>query len=138
MTWVYLYLLPKFSHWVKGKLNPIEIKQHNQVVDLDISKAKKQLELNKIKLKANPDNDFLKDSVQIDINVEQEKLLHLKQKNILLSSHAEKAKSFADEHKLVTDKKRQEEEQSSWKFKQASAENSRLWPLFAFLPHIYF
>ncbi|CAM2929145.1 hypothetical protein [Moritella viscosa] len=123
MTWVYLYLLPKFSHWVKGKLNPIEIKQHNQVVDLDISKAKKQLELNKIKLKANPDNDFLKDSVQIDINVEQEKLLHLKQKNILLSSHAEKAKSFADEHKLVTDKKRQEEEQSSWKFKQASAEN---------------
>ncbi|WP_397471945.1 hypothetical protein [Rheinheimera sp.] len=67
LTLFYLFFLPPVSLWVNQKQKKAIIAQHSHAVDVDILHAKKQLELNKEKLRSNPNKGFLEKDVELDI-----------------------------------------------------------------------
>ncbi len=71
LTILYIFFLPKFAYWVAKQLKPTEINRHDHSVELDINKAIKQKELNKARLRANPENEFLAQEVKIDLEIEK-------------------------------------------------------------------
>lgn len=106
----YLFLLPHIALWVERKLKPTAIDRHDHTVEIDINKAIKQKELNKARLRANPDNDFLTQEVKIDIEREQSEVdLKHAEAEIARSKQIEaKAKATAAEIEL---EKRQYQEE---------------------------
>lgn len=64
---VYLFILPTVSLWVNQKQKKPIIAQHSHAVDVEIAQAKKQWELNKEKLRSNPNKGFLEKDVELDI-----------------------------------------------------------------------
>ena len=71
LTILYIFILPKCAHKIDKLLKPNQINRHDHTVDLDLNKAIKQKELNKARLRANPDNEFLAKEVKIDIEREK-------------------------------------------------------------------
>jgi hypothetical protein len=71
LTSFYIFILPNAAHAIEKKLKPTQINRHDHTVDLDLNKAIKQKELNKARLRANPDNEFLAQEVKIDIEREK-------------------------------------------------------------------
>lgn len=67
LTVMYLFLLPSVSLWVNQKQKKSIIAQHSHAVDVEIDQARKQWELNKEKLRSNPDRGFLEKDVELDI-----------------------------------------------------------------------
>ncbi|MFQ3171842.1 MAG: hypothetical protein ACI9DG_001880 [Oleispira sp.] len=63
----YVFLMPRISIWMSGKLQPLEIGKHTAAVDLEIAQAVKQQELNKQKLLSDPTKTFLPKLVEQDI-----------------------------------------------------------------------
>lgn len=64
---VYLFILPTVSLWVNQKQKKPIIAQYSHAVDVEIAQAKKQWELNKEKLRSNPNKGFLEKDVELDI-----------------------------------------------------------------------
>lgn len=71
LTTFYIFILPHLAHAIDKKLKPTQINRHDHTVDLDLNKAVKQKELNKARLRANPDNEFLAQEVKIDLEREK-------------------------------------------------------------------
>jgi len=71
LTVFYIFILPHLAHIIEKQLKPTQINRHDHTVDLDLNKAIKQKELNKARLRANPDNDFLAQEVKIDLEREK-------------------------------------------------------------------
>ena len=71
---IYLFLLPKVSLWVNEKQKDAIIAQHTHAVDLDIAQARKQWELNKEKLRSNPNKEFLAKDVELDLEAEKQRI----------------------------------------------------------------
>jgi len=71
LTFFYIFILPLVAHVVEKILKPTQIERHDHSIDLDLNKAIKQKELNKARLRANPENDFLAQEVKIDIEIEK-------------------------------------------------------------------
>ncbi|HBY88702.1 MAG TPA: hypothetical protein DEO86_22865 [Colwellia sp.] len=71
ITAFYIFVLPSVAHAIEKKLKPTQINRHDHTVDLDLNKAIKQKELNKARLRTNPDNEFLAQEVKIDIEREK-------------------------------------------------------------------
>lgn len=71
LTIIYIFFLPALAHKIEVKLRPIHISRHDHTVDLDLNKAIKQKELNKARLRANPNNEFLAKELEIDIDKEK-------------------------------------------------------------------
>jgi len=93
----YLFLFPWLSmlinflqHWANEQL-------HKQAVDRELIKIDQQKNLNKEKLKANPNKQFLEQLVQQDINKRNEILGHVKQRSSRLEAKTTEAKAKAKE-----------------------------------------
>ena len=69
----YLFILPSISLWVNRRQKKAIIAQHTHAVELDIEQAQKQRELNKEKLRSNPNKGFLEKDVELDIQRERER-----------------------------------------------------------------
>ena len=90
LTIFYIFILPHLAHAIDKQLKPTQINRHDHTVELDLNKAIKQKELNKARLRANPDNEFLAQEVKIDIEREKSEA-ELKQ------AEAETAKNIQQE-----------------------------------------
>ncbi|SUI70467.1 Uncharacterised protein [Serratia quinivorans] len=77
-------------------------KLHKQAVDRELIKINQQKNLNKEKLKANPNKQFLEQLVQQDIDKRNEILEHLRQRSSRLDSKALEAKEKAKEQEAKT------------------------------------
>lgn len=93
----YLFLFPWFSmlinflqHWGNEKL-------HEQAVGRELIKINQQKQLNKEKLKANPNKQFLEQFVQQEIDKQKEILEHIKQRTSRLDAKNIEAKEKAKE-----------------------------------------
>jgi len=135
ITLCYLFLLP----WVSMLINTIQYsaneKLHKQAVARDLAEVKQQKDLNKEKLKANPDKHFLEQLVQNDIDKRIEILEHIKMRSSRLSAKRSEAKEKAKEQEAKTkeandkaslmelelEKKRKQSELEKLKFDNDSA-----------------
>jgi len=112
ITASYLFLMPWASLWVKKKQEKSIISQHTHAVDLDIEQAKKQWELNKEKLRSNPEKGFLAKDVELDIQREKERLERRNKITNYIDKKVEAATSLAEQNKLgLEDKKRSDEKE---------------------------
>jgi len=71
LTILYIFFLPKLAYWVDRKLKPTEIDRHVHSVDIEIDKTLRQKDLNKAKLRGNPQYEFLSEEVKIDLETEK-------------------------------------------------------------------
>jgi hypothetical protein len=92
LTIFYIFILPNIAHVIEKKLKPNQINRHDHTVDLDLNKVIKQKDLNKARLRANPENEFLAQEVKIDIEREKSEA-EIKQ------AEAETAKNIQQETK---------------------------------------
>jgi hypothetical protein len=96
-TLSYLFIFPWLSLFVKYLQAAVNDKLHEQAVNIDLNKVTQQEKLNKAKLKANPDKQFLEQAVQLDINREEEVSKQRKERTIRFTEKAVEAKAKANE-----------------------------------------
>ena len=127
ITLFYLFALPWLSYFVKSKLKTVTELQHDQTINTELKKQKAQLELNKAKLKANPEKDFLIDALKIDLQEQQAKAESEKAEAEIKKAQAEKDKTEAAEKKAIReqnqielDRKKIQAEREKQKFDEQS------------------
>ncbi|HGS5723674.1 cell envelope integrity protein TolA [Vibrio diabolicus] len=98
----YLFAFPWISLLIKSIQKKVNEKLHQQAVDVDLSKVNQQEELNKAKLRANPDKQFLEQLVQQDIDKKAEIFEHIKQRTIRLEAKSKEALSKEKEQAAKT------------------------------------
>jgi hypothetical protein len=96
-TLSYLFIFPWLSLLVKALQKVVNDKLHKQAVDIDLIKVIQQEKLNKSKLKANPDKQFLEQIIQLDINREVEVSKQRKERTIRFTEKAIEAKAKSNE-----------------------------------------
>ncbi|HIH8976157.1 TPA: hypothetical protein ACYUTM_001228 [Serratia marcescens] len=128
ITFIYLFIFPWgsllvnfFQHWANEKL-------HAQAVDVELMKISKQQNLNKEKLKANPNKQFLEQLVQQDIVKRNEIVEHIRLRTSRLEAKALEAK---EKHKEQEAKSKEAEINSHLSIldlekKNNQAENDRI------------
>jgi hypothetical protein len=102
-TITYLFIFPWLSLAVKTLQTAVNNKLHQQAVDIDLIKVNQQENLNKEKLKINPDKKFLEQIIQLEINRKEEVSRQRKERTIRFTEKAEEAKANADEAKAKAD-----------------------------------
>lgn len=131
----YLFLLPWVSLWVKEKQNNAVISQHTQTVELDLQQAKKQRELNKEKLRSNPEKEFLAKDVELDLLHEKnrverrnkikeyidKKLKAADALAIKLDAEAKSTEAIAEKEKLELESNKQKATKEKQRFDANSA-----------------
>lgn len=129
LTIGYLFILPWASLWVKEKQKKTAVLQHSHAVDLDIEHTKKQWELNKERLRANPEKDFLAQDVTLDIQKEKDRVErrnkirdYIDKKVKAATAIADKAKADAEAEQISLEKKRLDLEETK---RKASKEKQR-------------
>lgn len=98
----YLFIFPWLSmltnflqHWANEQL-------HKQAIDRELVKINQQKKLNKEKLKANPNKQFLEQLIQQDIDKQNEILEHIKQRSSRLEAKTIEAKEKVKEQEAKT------------------------------------
>lgn len=117
LTFIYLFVLPVISLWVKKKQDKTILSQHSHAIELDIKRAEEQKNLNKAALRANPEKEFLAEEVKLDLQREKERLERRSKIKGYIEKKAEAAKAEAElkstqaekEHLDFVGKKRKEE-----------------------------
>lgn len=89
----YLFAFPWLSLTVKMIQKKVNDKLHKQAVEIEKDKLSQQESLNKARLKADPDKQFLEQLVQQDIDKRNEILDHIKQRTVRLEAKANEALS---------------------------------------------
>ncbi|WP_312229236.1 hypothetical protein [Pseudescherichia sp.] len=129
ITLFYLLAFP----WVSVAINFMQRwaseKLHGQAVSIELAKINQQKELNKEKLRANPNKQFLEQLVQQDINKRNEIQEHLRQRGIRLAAKSDEANNKAKEQAARTQDAENTEKLSALdldkKIKQAELEKIR-------------
>lgn len=132
----YLFILPGLSLWVKNKQKNAFISQHSFTVDLDIEQAKKQWQLNKERLRSNPEKEFLTKDVELDIQQEKDRIErrnrikhYIDKKADSAQALAKKIKSEAEIKQAIAQKQQfelEEKQRKGDREKQRFEEQSRL------------
>lgn len=104
----YLFLFPWVSLLLKSLQKVVNDKLHKQAVGFELDRVVQQEELNKVKLRSNPEKDFLAQSVQLDIDSRKAQVELLKQQSIL-----EKEKAEAEAANVAAAKSKAETEASN-------------------------
>jgi hypothetical protein len=94
-TLFFIFIFPWFSLLFKSIQKAVNDLLHRQAIDVELEKLKQQEDLNKLKLRSNPDKQFLAQMVQFDIDSKAEKLELLKVERLLLKEKAEEASANA-------------------------------------------
>lgn len=93
----YLFVFPWFSMLINFLQHWANEKSHEQAVDRELIKIGQQKQLNKEKLKANPNKQFLEQFVQQEIDKQKEILEHIKLRTSRLDAKNIEAKEKAKE-----------------------------------------
>ncbi|MGJ3352090.1 hypothetical protein [Providencia sp. Je.9.19] len=93
----YLFAFPWISLLVKYCQHWADEKLHSQAIDVERIEISQKKELNKDKLLANPNKQFLEQLVQHDIDKRNEIITHLKQRTTRLDAKALEAKEKSKE-----------------------------------------
>lgn len=136
LTCSYLFILPWVSLWVNEKQKDAIISQHTHAVDLDITQARKQWELNKEKLRSNPNKEFLAKDVELDLEAEKKRIdrrnkirEYIDQKAKAASELAKKQEAEArlvEQEALLKQKEVEEKERKSTREKQRLDEQAKI------------
>jgi len=89
LTVFYLFLFPWISLLLKSLQKVVNDRLHRQAVSFELDRVVQQEELNKVKLRSNPEKEFLAQSVQLDIDSRKEQVEQLKQQAIQEKEKAE-------------------------------------------------
>lgn len=132
----YLFLFPKVSLWVNEKQKDAIIAQHTHAVDLDIAQARKQWELNKEKLRSNPNKEFLAKDVELDLEAEKQRIDRRNKIREYIDKKANAATELAkkeeaearlsEQEASLKQKELEEKERKSSREKQRFDEQSRI------------
>ncbi|TEW56591.1 hypothetical protein E2R68_00715 [Psychromonas sp. RZ22] len=121
-TLSYLFIFPWFSLLVKFLQKAVNDKLHEQAVAIELIKITQQEELNKAKLKANPDKQFLEQIIQLEINRKEEVSKQRKQRTIRFTEKAIEAKAKSAEAESNKNIAKNDEEKKN---NQAALERQR-------------
>lgn len=91
MTGLFIFVFPWISLVLKSLLKYANELLHEQAVAIEISKVQRQEALNKQRLLADPEKEFLAENVKLDIERRKEVIEQLKQRTIRLKEKAETA-----------------------------------------------
>lgn len=128
LTILYLFVFPHLSLWVKQKQNAVILSQHKQAIELDINQAKAQKQLNKVRLRANPEKEFLTQEIEMDLQEEMRKserrnkimeYIDLKTKN--KRAELEIKSSQAEKLRVELEVKKRQEDTEKMKFERQAA-----------------
>lgn len=113
MTIVFLFLFPWISLFLKFLQDFANTKLHEQAISIEVRKTKKQEELNKARLLANPEKKFLEQNVQLEIDrrvelTSQSRARTIKRLKLAEAAEAKsaEAKSRAEQTLIEEDKKK--------------------------------
>ncbi|ADV89417.1 cell envelope integrity protein TolA [Vibrio vulnificus] len=98
----YLFAFPWLSLVVKFIQKSVNERLHEQAVAIELIKVTQQEELNRARLKADPEKQFLEQLVQQDIDKRNEILGHIQLRTIRLESRAKEALSQQKEQEAKT------------------------------------
>ncbi|EJQ7280929.1 hypothetical protein NX696_004011 [Escherichia coli] len=125
----YLFIFPWLSLFINTVQSLSQKKLHKQAIDIELVKIKQQQELNKERLRTNPNKQFLEQLVQQDIDKRKLILEHIRQRSLRLEVKAIEAKSKAEEQEAITQAAKNKESISKLeldkKNKQAELEKIR-------------
>lgn len=93
----YLFIFPWVSLFIKYCQHWADEKLHSQAIDIERIEISQKKELNKDKMLANPNKQFLEQLVQHDIDKRNEIITHLKQRTTRLDAKALEAKTKSKE-----------------------------------------
>jgi len=96
MTAVFIFVFPWMSLILKSIQKFANERLHKQAISIEIGKVQQQETLNKLKLKADPEKDFLAQTVKLDIEKEKELAEQLKLQTAKLKEDADAAKASAE------------------------------------------
>lgn len=143
MTGLFIFVFPWISLLLKSLLKFANERLHEQAVAIEINKVQRQEALNKQRLLADPEKEFLGENVKLDIERRKEVIEQLKQRTIRFKQKAEtealattnaklaaeaasaaaaEAKSRANQAELEEEKKRENAELEKQRFSLASAQ----------------
>ncbi|WP_285163104.1 GntR family transcriptional regulator [Shewanella goraebulensis] len=136
LTILYLFIFPWISLLVKFLQATVNNRLHQQAVNVDLSKVIQQEDLNKAKLKANPDKQFLEQNLQLEIDRKKELSEQRKQRTLRFeikateaalrakeaTAKAEEAESKRNSAKIDEEKKKSQAELERQRFSISSAE----------------
>ncbi|WP_425328100.1 hypothetical protein [Pseudomonas nitroreducens] len=121
-TLFYLFIFPWLSLFVKYLQKSVNEKLHKQAIEIDLENISQQEQLNKAKLKSDPDKHFLEDSVQLEIDRRKEILEKIKERGVLLKARTQEAIARAAEAESKLNTAKIEEEK---RVKQAELDRER-------------
>ncbi|MGV8920836.1 MAG: cell envelope integrity protein TolA [Pseudomonas sp.] len=128
LTCFFVFIFPWFSLIFKALQKKVNDRLHIQAVLVELDKIRQQEELNKARLMANPDKQFLEQGVQLDIDRRKEILEQLKHRTAKRRDEAEiaatkavEAKSAANLVFLDNEMKQQQAKTEQEKFQVESA-----------------
>lgn len=130
LTVLYLFIFPQLSLWVKEKQNKDILSGHAHAIDLDIQLIEKQKKLSKIKLRANPEKEFLAEEVKIDLQSEREKterrhkiLDYIDKKAKIAKAQADIKTDEAEKNRIELESKKRQEKTEKSRFEMQAAIN---------------
>ncbi|EFO3988253.1 hypothetical protein DC949_18165 [Escherichia coli] len=125
----YLFIFPWFSLFINITQSLSQKKLHKQAIDIELVKIKQQQELNKERLRTNPNKQFLEQLVQQDIDKRKLILEHIRLRGLRLEAKAIEAKRKAEEQAAIAQEAKNKESISNLeldkKNKQAELERIR-------------
>jgi hypothetical protein len=136
LTILYLFIFPWGSLLVKSLQVAVNVRLHQQAVNVDLSKVIQQEDLNIAKLKANPDKQFLEQNLQLEIDRKKEIVVQRKNRTLWYvkkaseaterakeaTAKAEEAESKRNSAKIDEEKKIKQTELEHQRFSISSAE----------------
>lgn len=136
MTAVFIFVFPWISLFLKSIQKFANERLHKQAISVEVGKVQQQEKLNKLRLKADPEKEFLAQSVKLDIEKEKELAEQLKLQTAKLKEEtdaamasseaaaaaAKEAKSRAKQAEIEEVKKKANAELEKQRFSVASAQ----------------
>ncbi|QFG31703.1 hypothetical protein F6476_22265 [Pseudomonas umsongensis] len=98
-AFLYVFIFPWLSLLFKSIQKAVNDRLHRQAINIELEKLRQQEDLNKLKLRSNPDKQFLTQMVQLDIDSKTEQLELLRIERFLSKERAEEATAKAAEAK---------------------------------------
>ncbi|WP_155956105.1 hypothetical protein [Pseudomonas sp. RL] len=121
-SFLYLFLFPWISFFVKGLLSFTDDLLYRQAIDSELRKVRQQEDLNKAKILSDPEKKFIEQSVQLELDRRKELMEQRKHRGVRMQAKAEEQVLKAKE---ASDKAKETEITLQNKARQAELESRR-------------
>lgn len=125
LTIFYIFLLPSISLRVRRIQKRNIVDQHSDVIDIDCEKINKQKELNKARLRANPNKPFLESEVNVDLQILADKAKRRAQLTEYWSGKIAAKKSEWEQQQLRLELEKMEVDKIKFEYEKKSRAEER-------------